>query len=78
MRTLMLSLAAIILILVGSTAQAAVVVRAGPVRVGVGRVVAPRPAAAPVVRARRAYVRHEVRENRLEAWNNFVDAVNGQ
>jgi len=58
-------------------AQAAVVVRAGPVRVGVGRALAPRPVAAPVVRARRAYVRHEVHENCQEAWNNFVEAVNG-
>jgi hypothetical protein len=78
MRTLALSLAAMILMLVGSTAQAAVVVRAGPVRVGVGRVVAPRPVAAPVVRAHRAYVRHEVRENRQEAWDNLLDAINGQ
>jgi hypothetical protein len=72
MRTLALSLAAMILMLVGSTAQAAVVVRAGPVRVGVGRGVAARPA----VRVHRARV-YNIHENRQQAWNNFVNAANG-
>ena len=56
----------------GSAASAAVVFRAGPMRVAVGRrYVAP----ATAVRARRAYIRHEVHDNRVDAWNNLIEAV---
>jgi hypothetical protein len=67
-----LSLAALFVMSLSSAASAAVVFRAGPVRVAVGsRYVAP----ATAVRARRAYIRHEVRENRADAWNDLIDAV---
>ena len=63
MRALTLSLAAMFVMSLSSAASAAVVFRAGPVRVAVGRrYVAP----APAVRGRRAYVRHEVHENRVQ------------
>jgi len=72
MRALTLSLAALLVMSLGSAASAAIVFRAGPVRVGVGRrFVAPAPAA----RVRRAYVRHEIHDNRVNAWNNLIDAV---
>ena len=72
MRALTLSLAALCVLSLSSAASAAVVFRAGPVRVAVGpRYVAPVPA----VRARRAYVRHEVHERRVTAWNNLIDAI---
>ena len=72
MRALTLSLAALFVMSLGSAASAAVVFRAGPVRVAVGRrYVAP----APAVRARRAYIRHEIHENRVDAWNNLIEAV---
>ena len=78
MKALTLSLAALFLMFLGSAASAAVVVHAGPVHVGVGRVVAPRPVVRPAVRIHRARVRNEVRENRQEAWNQLINAVNAQ
>src|SRR4030065_296928 len=71
MRALTLSLAVLFVMSLGSAASAAVVFRAGPVRVAVGRrYVAP----APAVRARRAPIRHGVPDNRGAALNNPADS----
>jgi len=72
MRALTLSLAALLVMSLSSAASAAIIFRAGPARVAVGRrLVAP----APAVRVRRAHVRHEIHQNRVNAWNNLIDAV---
>jgi hypothetical protein len=83
MKALALTLAVFGALYFSSAASAAVIVRAGPVRVGVGRV---RPAAVRPVR--RAAVRHTTRyrisnrrhaihDHRVAAWNELLDAVQG-
>jgi hypothetical protein len=74
MRAFTLSLAGLLVLTFGSMTQAAVLVHAGPVHLRVGRA-APRPVVRPVVRARRSYVRNEVHENRVDAWNELLEAV---